>query len=648
MQDLEETVYDYIVLGTGLTNALLASALARAGQCVLHLDTNDYYGEDWASFQLNALLQWCHHQTHTPNESVRYYEKAQVETVQSVEWTVSSGWWQDVVGQQEELADSLLVLTRTLVEQLESLPVESYPEALSNYFDRVAQQCSLKSFTSNTTPTGSQLNLPAYPSSPAWRDAAQCLIREYTTPNSPQVPETLHFEYLTLVTLLQHNRDYNLELVPKLTYCRGPLVDLLVSSGVGKYLEFRGMGQLYLVENERIIRAPNSKEDIFTSKELSLVEKRKLMKCLTALIDPDTSRSYLDEHGQASFTTFLKDTFRIQGKLLHAVLYTVALVDPTASVDCTVAEGIERIRQYVHSIGRYGNMALLNPVYGGGSELAQAFCRLTAVNGGIYMLDCDIETIKELDLDTTQVKGTDDTPRPMFEITVTPQRQNLKTRRLIASPRYVPPKWVQHTEYYPTMTRALILLDRPLLPGDDASLLALPGTGPTDSTTSLSPPVYALQLSHLARVVPEGLYVLYLFTEATDTAQSARQLLEPVLKRLLSLSPDTTHPSTVTQDNGKSSPGSTGTDLPSPKPLFSLYFKHRAVRRISTHPFVTDKATEKSQMPSACVVTTQPDPSLFFDSVVDEARQLFTSLQDSTSSEETPFLPPMPDPEETY
>ncbi|KAJ1641956.1 hypothetical protein IWQ61_010687 [Dispira simplex] len=205
------------------------------------------------------------------------------------------------------------------------------------------------------------------------------------------------------------------------------------------------------------------------------------------------------------------------------------------------------------------------------------------------------------------------------------------------------------------MARALALLGRPLLPSDDASLLALPGTSQPDSTASMSPPVYALQLSHLARVVPEGLYVLYLFTEATDTARSARQILEPVFQHLLSYklshSSDaiTTHPSTVTPDVGKSSPVSTGTDLPSPKPLFSLYFKHRAVRRIVTHPFVTDESVdESSQESSACVVTAQPDPSLFFDDVVDEARRLFISLQDPTSSGETEFLPPMPDPEDVY
>lgn len=46
MQDwLDETAYDVIVVGTGLTEAAVAAALARSGRRVLHLDALPYYGE---------------------------------------------------------------------------------------------------------------------------------------------------------------------------------------------------------------------------------------------------------------------------------------------------------------------------------------------------------------------------------------------------------------------------------------------------------------------------------------------------------------------------------------------------------------------------------------------------------------------------
>ena len=55
--------YDVILCGTGLVQAVLASALARAGQSVLHVDGNDYYGGLEAAWTLPYLtvMQNHHH-----------------------------------------------------------------------------------------------------------------------------------------------------------------------------------------------------------------------------------------------------------------------------------------------------------------------------------------------------------------------------------------------------------------------------------------------------------------------------------------------------------------------------------------------------------------------------------------------------------
>lgn len=45
MDWLDETAYDVIVVGTGVTEAAVAAALARSGRKVLHLDALPYYGE---------------------------------------------------------------------------------------------------------------------------------------------------------------------------------------------------------------------------------------------------------------------------------------------------------------------------------------------------------------------------------------------------------------------------------------------------------------------------------------------------------------------------------------------------------------------------------------------------------------------------
>lgn len=40
---------------TGLTESILAAAASRIGKTVLHLDSNDYYGGVWASFNLESI-----------------------------------------------------------------------------------------------------------------------------------------------------------------------------------------------------------------------------------------------------------------------------------------------------------------------------------------------------------------------------------------------------------------------------------------------------------------------------------------------------------------------------------------------------------------------------------------------------------------
>lgn len=41
-----------------MTESVLAAALSRIGKTVLHLDSNEYYGENWASFTFDAMQNW--------------------------------------------------------------------------------------------------------------------------------------------------------------------------------------------------------------------------------------------------------------------------------------------------------------------------------------------------------------------------------------------------------------------------------------------------------------------------------------------------------------------------------------------------------------------------------------------------------------
>ena len=74
--------------------------------------------------------------------------------------------------------------------------------------------------------------------------------------------------------------------------------------------------------------------------------------------------------------------------LIHALI----VVHVTTIVDVTLP-ALTRLRSYLRSAGRYGASPFLVGHYGGLGEIAQGFCRISAVNGGVYILDRKAEDI---------------------------------------------------------------------------------------------------------------------------------------------------------------------------------------------------------------------------------------------------------------
>lgn len=80
--------------------------------------------------------------------------------------------------------------------------------------------------------------------------------------------------------LLANRRRYALSLFPAVLPSRGPLITTLINSGVSKYVSFRMLDSVSLWDQGAVRRVPGSKEQVFKDKDISLQEKRKLMKFL--------------------------------------------------------------------------------------------------------------------------------------------------------------------------------------------------------------------------------------------------------------------------------------------------------------------------------------------------------------------------------
>lgn len=127
--------------------------------------------------------------------------------------------------------------------------------------------------------------------------------------------------------LLRTSRSYNLDSTPKLLGSRDKLVETLIRSGVGRYLEFKSVDDIYILNQGSLEKVPSSKEDVFTNKSVSLIEKRKLMKFLTFAMDYEETNPIFENTDNMTYIKFLEEKFKITGKLQQAIVYAIALVD---------------------------------------------------------------------------------------------------------------------------------------------------------------------------------------------------------------------------------------------------------------------------------------------------------------------------------
>ncbi|GIQ82322.1 Rab GDI protein [Kipferlia bialata] len=191
------------------------------------------------------------------------------------------------------------------------------------------------------------------------------------------------------------NRDWNVDLVPKFILAAGKLVKTLVHTDVKRYLDFKSCNGSFVVKDkENIHRVPATLKSALSTKLMGLLEKNRMRKLLelVAGLHSETSK-YKGKYDLETMTMAeLFAVFKLKPNTQYVVGHAMALHLDDSYLERPAIETCERIYTYCLSLARFGQAPYIYPLYGLG-ELPQAFARLSAVWGGVYMLDKSIDEL---------------------------------------------------------------------------------------------------------------------------------------------------------------------------------------------------------------------------------------------------------------
>jgi Rab GDP dissociation inhibitor len=180
---------------------------------------------------------------------------------------------------------------------------------------------------------------------------------------------------------------------------------------------------------------------------------------------------------------------------------------------------VERIRLYVNSMARYGKSPYIYPLYGLG-ELPQGFARLSAIYGGTYMLNTNVDEVKYENGKVTGIRAT------MKERGEEGEGMKFETKcsKILADPSYFPEK----AKVVGHLIKAICILNHPIDKTDnsDSVQLILP-----QSQVGRKHDIYIAMVSWAHNVCPKGYYIAIVSTIAETDANHHLEI-QPGLDRL--------------------------------------------------------------------------------------------------------------------
>ena len=260
-----------------------------------------------------------------------------------------------------------------------------------------------------------------------------------------------------------HNRDWNVDLIPKFIMANGLLVKMLLHTKVTRYLEWKTIDCSYVMQHSsggmfssasnKIHKVPTNESEAIKSSLMGLFQKKKCRNFYQYLdkIDLDKPETWDGKQIDKMTMADLYSAFGLDAQTIDFLGHAVALHITDEYMTQPAIDTCKKMQLFMESMGKYGDSPFLYPVYGLGG-LPESFSRLCAIHGGTYMLNTPVDEI-------------------LFEsgraVGVRCGEESARAPLVICDPSYV--KGLDKTRSVGKVIRAICILDHPIPNTNDAS-----------------------------------------------------------------------------------------------------------------------------------------------------------------------------------
>lgn len=317
------------------------------------------------------------------------------------------------------------------------------------------------------------------------------------------------------------NRDYNIDLIPKLIMATGNLTKMLLHTKVTRYLEFKSIAGSYVYKGGKILKVPATPTEALSSPLMGLFEKRRFRNFLI-YVDQYVASDPKTHQGRDLNTMTMRQLYTEFGLVPEThefISHAMCLELNEAHMDQPASGPIKNLQTYMESLKRYGTSPYIYPLYGLGG-LPEGFSRICAIHGGTFMLNQDIDKI--LFNEMGEAYG------------VQAGNQMAKAAMVIGDPSYFPPEKIRPTG---VVVRCICILNHPIPDTNNAESVQIVIPGPQVGRKN---DVFVCCVGAGLQVAAPGIYIAIVSTliekgNPDEDIEAGLKVLGPILKRFTSV-----------------------------------------------------------------------------------------------------------------